>query len=232
MAKAKAQQERGRSKFQKFESRVVCRTELNNAPYNPRQMRPENRKRLEQKIRKHGLVEPPVWNARTGNLVGGHQRLAALDVLEGRDDYELTVSVIDVSEREEKELNVQLNNLSMQGDWDLEALAQLHLEDGIGFEDMGFSNFDVDYLFQGDERFGGFFEDVEEVKEAKDTLRDIKEHRKEATARMEQQQQADYYFVVVCESGEERDGLLRDMGIPVSEEFVRGSFVRKWAERE
>lgn len=45
---------------------------------------------------------PLVWNRRTGILVSGHQRLKALDALEGTEDYELTVSVIDVDDLERR----------------------------------------------------------------------------------------------------------------------------------
>jgi hypothetical protein len=44
----------------------------------------DNEKRkLRAGIAKHKMVMPPVWNKRTGNLVGGHQRMASLDALAG-----------------------------------------------------------------------------------------------------------------------------------------------------
>lgn len=89
------------SKFQTFETEVVNRSELKGAPYNPRIMDKGAEKRLKAALRKHGLVQPIIWNKRTGNVVGGHQRLKQLDSLEKRDDYDITVSVIDVDEREE-----------------------------------------------------------------------------------------------------------------------------------
>ena len=90
------------SKYQKFEVEVISRGEIHGADYNPRVISEDARKRLKRMLAKHGLVQPLVWNRRTGNLVSGHQRLSQLDQLERSQDYDLQVSVVDVDEREEK----------------------------------------------------------------------------------------------------------------------------------
>jgi DNA modification methylase len=61
-----------------------------------------------------------VWNKRTGNLVGGHQRLKVL-VASGA--TEVDVSVVELSLEREKALNIALNKIS--GDWDQKKLAEL-----------------------------------------------------------------------------------------------------------
>ena len=109
-------------------------------------------KKLTKAIREHGLVTPLVWNKRTGVLVSGHQRLTAADKIYRKKDYDVPVAIIDVDEKTEKELNVQLNNPSMQGSWDLGALADLR-DDGISFEDMGFNPADIDFMFDGEVDF-------------------------------------------------------------------------------
>lgn len=67
------------------------------AAYNPRKSlapgEPEFEK-LRRSLGEFGLVEPLVWNKRTGNLVGGHQRFAVL-MAEGAKTVE--VSVVDAS---------------------------------------------------------------------------------------------------------------------------------------
>ena len=98
------------SKFQKFDMDTISRDQIHGAEYNPRIISEDAKKRLRKMLAKHGLVQPLVWNRRTGNLVSGHQRLAALDSLEKSKNYDLLVAVVDVSEREERVLNVQLNN--------------------------------------------------------------------------------------------------------------------------
>lgn len=131
---------------------TIPRNKIKKADYNPRIIDDDNLKRLTKDIREHGLVTPLVWNKRTGILVSGHQRLAAMDKIHRKDDYPVPVAVIDVDEKEEKQINVQMNNPSLQGSWDLDALSNLR-DDGISFEDMGFNKADIDFMYDGDVSF-------------------------------------------------------------------------------
>lgn len=98
-------------------------TELNAAQYNPRIAlepgMPEWEK-LKTSIEQFGNVEPVVWNRRTGNVVGGHQRLAVLKSM----GYEsVPCSVVDLDEKEEKLLNIALNKI--KGQWDYDKLEEI-----------------------------------------------------------------------------------------------------------
>ena len=79
-----------------MELKMIEIEKLNPAPYNPRKTltpdEPEYAK-LERSILTFGEVEPIVWNERTGNVVGGHQRLNVLKRL-GR--AKALVSVVDL----------------------------------------------------------------------------------------------------------------------------------------
>ena len=227
-AKAKTGPDTGTklSRFQKFDTETIHRGLLKGAPYNPRTISRSARQKLADSLKNHGLIAPLVWNRRTGHLVSGHQRLSILDALEGADDYELTVAVIDVDEREEKVLNVQVNNESMMGEWDLDLLGALNLEDGISFDEMGFIDADADLMFGGDERFTALFENDDTARE-KDTLKDIKQTRGEMVKELEEAQNAAFYFVVVCKDQKDRDALLGEMGYPNYEEYVHSDAVRR-----
>ncbi len=116
--------------------------QINPAPYNPRKnLKPgdPDYDKLRRSIEEFGLVEPLVWNKRSGNLVGGHQRFK---VLVARGDTEADVSVVDLPPEREKALNVALNNIA--GDWDPRKLAQLldELVEIPGF-DVELTGFDV-----------------------------------------------------------------------------------------
>ena len=87
------------------------------------------------------LVEPLVWNERTGNLVGGNQRLK---ILKARGDTEVDVSVVNLSEIDEKALNIALNKI--QGDWHFTPLADLLTELDTGAFDLILTGFDTDEL--------------------------------------------------------------------------------------
>lgn len=97
--------------------------ELNPAPYNPRvELEPgmPEWEKLERSIKEFGNTEPIVWNKRTHNVVGGHQRLAVLKSL----GYEtVPCSVVDLDEHEEKLLNVALNKI--KGRWDFDKLEKM-----------------------------------------------------------------------------------------------------------
>lgn len=153
--------------LQQFEFGTLKRSQIRFATYNPRVIDDSNQKKLIKGIRENGLVEPLVVNKRTGNtLVSGHQRLTASDKIY-RKDYDVPVAIIDVDEQTEKKLNVQLNNPSMQGDWDLSALADLSFDNDISFEDMGFDASDIDLMYDGEIDINGEFKDDEPDEERK-----------------------------------------------------------------
>lgn len=136
------------TKYQHFRGERLHRSKLKNAPYNPRQpLHPELAQRLRDNLATVGLVEPLTWNKRTGYLVGGHQRLAALDILHGHGDYELDVAVVDLDPKVEREQNVFLNNPAAQGDWDMTALAELFKQPGFDVAGAGFSEVDILDIF-------------------------------------------------------------------------------------
>lgn len=213
------------SKFQKFEIEAIERGQIHGAEYNPRVISEDAKKRLRRMLAKYGLVQPLVWNRRTGNLVAGHQRLSALDTLERSQSYSLQVAVVDLNEREEKILNVQLNNPSMQGDWDMDKLTELALEGDVSPAEMGFSEGDIAVMFGGDERLDELMGDVEGVTEAKNTLREIKEHRAESMSKMQEAQAADFYFTVVCETEAQKKAILKALGVPEWEAFAPGKYL-------
>ena len=99
---------------------------LNPAAYNPRKdlkLGDREYEKLKRSIVEFGYVEPVIWNRRTGNVVGGHQRLK---VLVDMGQTEIDCVVVDLDLRREKALNVALNKI--QGDWDEEKLASLMAE--------------------------------------------------------------------------------------------------------
>ncbi len=207
------------SKFQNFETETIRRDQIQNAEYNPRIMDEDAKKRLRKSIRESGLVSALTWNRRTGNLVGGHQRLEQLDALEKSGDYELTVCVIDVDEREEAKLNVQLNNPDSQGDWDLERLALMTEEFDLSLSEMGFSDNSAQFLFDGDERFTALF-DTPEADAEKGKLRAIKEDRANMEKRQKSEGAVNWYTVIVFANEEERKAFHKEIHVPLSEEYV------------
>lgn len=216
-----------KSKYQSYDTETISRDMIKNAPYNPRIMDEKAKKRLRQNIAKHGLVAALTWNKRTGNLVGGHQRLEQLDALEKSKDYDLTVCVVDVDEREEAALNVQLNNPSMQGEWDLDKLANMAEEFDLDLSaDMGFSESDIDFMFEGDDRFSQLFE-TQEGENMRGDLDKVKEARKKSVENLKDRNNINWYTVIVFENEEDRNNFMREISIPKHEQYITEEQVRR-----
>lgn len=139
------------SSIERFVMRKVSRADIKTVDWNPRRIGGAAKKRLARGLNEVGLVQPLVWNERTGNLIGGHQRLAILDDMEGSTAYELTVSAVDVDEKTERRLNVLLNNEGTMGSWDESKLIELiqAMPDEAGqfdFDAFGFADGDAAYI--------------------------------------------------------------------------------------
>jgi ParB-like chromosome segregation protein Spo0J len=99
-------------------------------------------RKLEASIREFGLVEPLIWNERTGHVVGGHPRLAILKAI---GLTKVPVSVLRLSVAREKALNVVLNNQEAQGRYDPRRLADL-LDDLEDLPELGMTGFEPESL--------------------------------------------------------------------------------------
>lgn len=219
------------TRYQRFASVRVWRHELRPHPKNPRTIGKKQEQRLRGKVKDVGLVQPLIWNRRTGYLVGGHQRMEVLDRLEKynhltrENDYQLDVSACELSDAQELEMLVFLNNPSASGSFDLDLLADLNLSAGIDFAGMGFDQIDVDLMFDGDARFSHLFEDEGEVAASKEKLAEVKAAREAGAERMATVNDAEFYFVVVCRDDAERSEIMRRLGVPGHEQFVSGDSV-------
>ncbi len=107
--------------------------DLKPAPYNPRTSTEEQEQNLAKSLEKFGVVEPVIFNKRTGYIVGGHFRVRELQKLGFK---EVECVIVDLSEEDEKELNVRLN--ANTGGWDWDKLSTEF--DAVDLEDWGLQN--------------------------------------------------------------------------------------------
>lgn len=125
--------------------RIIPTEQINTAAYNPRidlQPGDPEYEKLRRSLDEFGYVDPIIWNERTGNMVGGHQRYKVLVIEQGC--TELAVSVVNLDPEQERLLNLALNKVS--GRWDDEALAQLLSELQEVGADLGLSGFDPEEI--------------------------------------------------------------------------------------
>ena len=97
--------------------------------------------KLKRSMQEFGYVEPIVWNKRTGNIVGGHQRYK---VLLDMGAQEIDCVVVDLDEAKEKALNLALNKI--QGDWEYLKLKDILQELDTGEFDIELTGFDMDEI--------------------------------------------------------------------------------------
>ena len=86
-------------------------SKLNPAKYNPRKdLKPGDTEyeKLKRSMAEFGYIEPIIWNKRTGNIVGGHQRYKILKDMKYK---EAECVIVDLDDNREKALNVALNSL-------------------------------------------------------------------------------------------------------------------------
>lgn len=124
---------------------------LNNAKYNPRKdLKPTDAEyvKLKNSVEHFGYVEPVIVNKRNMTVVGGHQRLKVLKDLGYK---EIEVVYVDLSDTDEKALNIALNKIS--GDWDAEKLEDLlrdiSLDTDFDVELTGFDLDEIETMFSG-----------------------------------------------------------------------------------
>ena len=116
-------------------------SDLSPAEYNPRQLTEKQAKDLDASLERFNLCDPIIINA-DNKIIGGHQRI---NILKQRGAVEVDVRVPSrqLTEHEEKELNLRLNkNL---GEWDFDLLAGFDKEMLL---DVGFDSAELDKMFQ------------------------------------------------------------------------------------
>jgi len=121
-----------------MEIRKVKIKDIKYAPYNPRKISDEMLNKLKQSIEEFGYVEPIVVNKRTRHVVGGNQRLKALNDL-GIEEVEAVF--VDLDDAREKALNIALNKIT--GEWDYPKLKDLLEELDTGAFDIELTGFDL-----------------------------------------------------------------------------------------
>lgn len=236
------------NKYFTSESVELQRSQIKFHEKNPRTITSDNRKALKRGIKKFGMVGGIVVNRRTGNtLVSGHQRLSVMDELQKynpktkENDYLIRVDLIDVEEKEEKELLILLNNPSAQGEWNYDTLREIISD--IDYRDAGLTEEDldiigVDFNFQTEEEnaiageLDGLMEPVREEHQAEVAQRQAE--RAEKTAHMKHVKEGvkqaaakaaanmDAYLMLSFDSWEAKAEFCEKFGFSSEDKFLKG----------
>ncbi len=132
------------TRLKQSETRDIKRSEINLNPVNPKRHTEEAVKLQKKNLKKVGFLGGIVWNERTGNLIDGHRRVMAMDLLYKYDgtpetDYSLKVEAVSLDEKQEKEQLTYMAVGNTKADFDLIAryAPDIDLSDvGLGVEDL------------------------------------------------------------------------------------------------
>jgi len=141
--------------------KLTSLVDLKPAPYNPREIGKIAAAGLGKSLDAFGDISGIVWNARTGNLVSGHQRVAQLRKRSAKlvtdsgtprvvcGDREFPVRIVDWDMEFEKAANLEANNDKIQGEFndnlavvlkDVQgAMSELQFEE-LGFDELAKAN--------------------------------------------------------------------------------------------
>lgn len=193
----------------------IKRSQINLAGYNPRKISPEAKRKLKENLSKMGLMGGLVWNKRTGNLVSGHQRLSILDIDKNYDaktfenDYDVFVTCVDLSDKDEKTQNIFFNNQSAMGFFDEDKLHEIMKE--VDFSELtGFSKKNQISMFADTELTDAEYKKIAEQVEA--TSQAMKKVSENAATEMDAN-----YVVLVFKNAGDKATLIDNLGVELDD---------------
>ena len=198
--------------WENWTPRRILRSQITNADYNPSTITDAARRRLKRGMAKLHLLQPIVWNVRTGTLVGGHKRLAILDAnAGGAKDYYLTVAAVDLSLDDEVAANLLLNNSEASGDLDVEKFrALLDKHPGMSLDAAGYERVDVLRIFGSPKADVATAEELAEMGQSLDKMRDLANKIAETSRKRDD---GLFYIVLVFRDSDESRGFIDGLGL-------------------
>lgn len=240
--------------YKQSETVVIKRSQINFAPYNPKNHTKEQINEIKKNIKRVAFLGGIVWNVITDNLIDGHKRVMALDVLNKYDgtpdtDYEVKVEKIELDLKTEKEQNIFQTQSRTQ--FDLDILSTMIPD--IDYKNAGLTDDDlqligIDFTFQTEteqsitDEINNLIIPVqnqkEAIKQAKKELSQAEKiaHNKEVKAQVMQEAQdkadnMEAYVMISFEDYKAKAAFMERFGFDVRDKFIVGSVFENMIER-
>lgn len=240
--------------YKQSETVVIKRSQINFAPYNPKNHTKEQINEIKKNIKRVAFLGGIVWNVITGNLIDGHKRVMALDVLNKYDgtsnaDYEVKVEKIELDLKTEKEQNIFQTQSRTQ--FDLDILSTMIPD--IDYKNAGLTDDDlqligIDFTFQTEteqsitDEINNLIVPIqnqkEAVKQAKKELSQAEKiaHNKEVKAQVMQEAQdkaenMEAYVMISFEDYKTKAAFMERFGFDAREKFLKGEVFENMIER-
>jgi hypothetical protein len=134
-------------KIKESEAVSIMRSQIKEAPYNPKNHTKDQIEQIKKNFKKVGFLGGIIWNERSSNMIDGHKRLKAMDLIYKYDgtpetDYEVRVEKTNLDDKTEKEQNIF--QTKSRTDFDDELLRILIPD--IDYQAAGLNDYDLEYL--------------------------------------------------------------------------------------
>lgn len=220
-----------KKKYKESESVVIMRSQINFAPYNPKNHSKEQVDQIKSNIKRIGLLGGIIWNALTGNLVDGHKRVSALDVInkyDGSNDYDIRVEKCELTDKQEKEQNVFQSK--SRTEVDLFLLSEII--DDIDIEAAGITEEDIEIMEIENPNFNyGKNEDAEQYFELSEEEKQAKKQKiKQAKSDTKSKTEAEPYVTLTFSSFEAKAFFMERFGFDHYDLFIKGESFDKRIE--
>ena len=219
------------------ETSVIKRSQISLNPLNPKRHTEEAIKQQKKNLQKVGFLGGIVWNKVTGNLIDGHRRVYAMDIIYKYDgskdtDYDIKVEVCELDEKTEKEQLTYMAAGDTEADFDLIA----KYAGDIDIYNVGLSDSDIkDILSLTDTDIDAVTDSIDDLvlppdekpipvgktaEEKKQHVKDIKEQVRESAERRQADEEA--YIMLSFTNAENKQAFCDLFNIDVSDKFMKG----------
>lgn len=234
------------AKYKQSETVEIWRSQINFAPYNPKRHSKEQVNQIKKNILKVAFLGGIVWNSLTANLIDGHKRVMALDIIHGYNgnadtDYEIKVEKIQLDTKTEKEQNIF--QTQSRSELELDLLRDLvpeidYKSAGLTDEDMKLIGFDTmlktDYENDLTKQFEGLNAPLiaEREIEKQEKKADIKAKKEKIAKEAEESAANTQAFVMLnFESYESKEAFMKRFGFNPEDRVISGEMFEGMIER-
>lgn len=167
-AKKKIEISSDEPKIKQSETVTINRSQINFAPYNPKNHSKESIAEQKRNFKRVGFLGGIVWNESTRNLISGHKRVMAHDLVYNYDgtkekDYLIKVEKVNFDLKTEKEQNIYMDAQNTNTRQDVDLLRAI-LPD-IDYQNAGLTDLDLSIIGIDIEIGSGLTSVMNELKE-------------------------------------------------------------------
>lgn len=222
------------------ETVIIKRSQISFAPYNPKHHTPEAIKKQQKNFREKGFLGGVVWNETTGNLVSGHKRVMAMDLIYKYDgtpekDYDVKVEKVNYTDKEEKEQNIYMDAKGSNTSQDLIMIGEL-LQD-IDYEAAGLTANDLNMIetISPTVNIGLSIEQDSDIGDINSTLAEKKQKVKDAKKAQKDAVlnnfEGESYVIITFNSFDNKVFFMERFGFDVNSKYIKGEAFSEMIER-